>query len=147
MGQGSSRASASGGSSLLVVLLAVIAIAAGSYIAWDKLLSGKSGISLQASLDAKDVELANRRQPRLAEKLATESSSVMPHRLPPCVGSCHKTKELIAELQAQLDNGNGDQIPRLESNWLTVTRRLLKTRRRLQSCSRIELRATGCNRS
>ena len=109
-GRGSSRASASGGSSLLVVLLALIAIGAGGYIAWDKLLSGNSGISLQASLDAKDVELANlRRQLELAEKLATENGSGDAALI------ASLRQELIAELRAQLDNGNGDQIPRLES--------------------------------
>ncbi|MCB1451312.1 MAG: hypothetical protein KDJ67_14555 [Nitratireductor sp.] len=115
-GRGSSRASASGGSSLLVVLLALIAIGASGYIAWDKLLSGNSGISLQASLDAKDVELANlRRQLELAEKLATENGSGDAALIASLRRELSQDKELIAELRAQLDNGNGDQIPRLES--------------------------------
>ncbi|MEZ5872182.1 MAG: hypothetical protein R3D32_10085 [Nitratireductor sp.] len=117
-GRDSSRAVQSGsrGSPIAVVLLALMAIGAGGYIAWDKFIAADNGTILQAELERKNRQLDDIQQ-KLDQATSTArtgqaSENAAAASLREELG---QSRELIAELRAQLDNGNGDQIPRLES--------------------------------
>ena len=117
-GRDSSRAVQSGsrGSPVVVILLALVAIGASGYIAWDKFVAADNGPVLQAELERKNRQLDDLQQKLEQATSVTRTGQASENAAADSLREeLRQSREMIADLRAQLENGNGDQIPRLES--------------------------------